>query len=263
VEDAKLIKDLEARVAENTKRIAKGDLAPAEVESLKSKNERLIKSITEMRKLAKNEWDEIVKVVDDDAEYETQVHGRQAIRRLLIEARETEKRLADLTAAQGELARKLATATDLIGDLFRRPAVNMPPNPSHPAARGPFGVKIDWAVSVPCVLAAALSFIAMGTLPIEFYDFARWAVFLTAGWSTFSLFRQHKGRPFPQKAVLAFIPVLVALAILFNPINPFTFHREAWHTLDAMAGAWLLATAMAVSMLSSPDQALETPKPPG
>lgn len=108
-----------------------------------------------------------------------------------------------------------------------------------------------------------MSFVAIGAFPIAFYALTRWVVCITAGWSAFSITRRHKARPFPQRAVLAFVPVLAGIAIVFNPVAPIPFHRDVWHTLDAGTGVWLLATALAVSMLGRPEPDHNAPKTPG
>lgn len=111
------------------------------------------------------------------------------------------------------------------------PLSGHPPNEGNPTV----------VVQVLAILAALMLFAAVLPLSSEYYSGLRWFVAIVAllvlwdGWQSTS-----SGTDGRRHWMLLVSPVLVALAILFNPIVPVWMDREQWRVIDVLGGAMLL-----------------------
>lgn len=82
------------------------------------------------------------------------------------------------------------------------------------------------------VAVAVLLLFALLPLPYGFYQFLRVAVFSAAGFLAWQMFNsKHNG----------WMVVMIAMALLFNPIAPIYFSRELWMLLDLIAANLFIA----------------------
>ena len=96
---------------------------------------------------------------------------------------------------------------------------------------------------IPCIIAAAMSLIAIADLPYGYYTLMRLVVCATA---VFVIVVAVKlGRMW---AVWAFSVV----ALLFNPIVPVHLTKSLWQPLDFIAGVLLIVSALAVRRRTQP-----------
>jgi hypothetical protein len=79
---------------------------------------------------------------------------------------------------------------------------------------------------------------AIGQHSHNFYVFLRWFIFLTGAWGAYRAY-QESDREW------SFILIHLALAILFNPLLPFTFQKSTW-TIFNIITAWALLMSVAV-----------------
>ena len=88
------------------------------------------------------------------------------------------------------------------------------------------------------LIAVFLVLWAIGQHSHNYYVFLRWFLFLTAAWGAYRAYRDlHRE--------WIFILMHIALAILFNPILPFTFQKSTW-TIFNVISAWVLLMSVAV-----------------
>jgi hypothetical protein len=89
----------------------------------------------------------------------------------------------------------------------------------------------------PSLLAAAMLFAAVARWPYGYYQLLRWVV-CGAGIYTSVIIYQ-------SKASLRWATwLLVALAILFNPLVPFDLARETWRFANLAGGVLFLSVAL-------------------
>ena len=87
---------------------------------------------------------------------------------------------------------------------------------------------------VPCLVACALLFFALGDQPYGYFTVLRWVVTIAAAISAYVGF----------KAANVFAAwVFVAMAVLFNPIAPVFLERSTWQTMDMLAAVILIYAA--------------------
>lgn len=79
---------------------------------------------------------------------------------------------------------------------------------------------------------------AIGKHSHNYYVFLRWFIFLTAAWGAYRAYQDlHRE--------WLFILMHLALAVLFNPILPFTFQKSTWTILNLIS-AWVLLISVSV-----------------
>jgi uncharacterized membrane protein len=81
------------------------------------------------------------------------------------------------------------------------------------------------------IAAAVFCFVAVGDLPYGFYKLLRWVVCIVGGLLAFEAVRQKR---------VGWAWGFGIVAVIFNPISPFSFEKELWRFLDAGAGIVLL-----------------------
>ncbi len=87
---------------------------------------------------------------------------------------------------------------------------------------------------IPCVLASALLFWALGSHPYSYYQILRWVtagVGIYCAWS----FWAHR--------IQAIRWVFIGVVVLFNPLAPIHLSRPTWRLLDLAAGVVFLVSA--------------------
>ena len=89
-------------------------------------------------------------------------------------------------------------------------------------------IKQNWYI----LLAVALLLGSLGDHPYGYYQLLRWVVAIVAFYNAYII--SQAGRS-------AWMWILIALGILFNPIRPFYLERETWVILDVVCGFVLLA----------------------
>lgn len=87
----------------------------------------------------------------------------------------------------------------------------------------------------PCLVAVCLLVYATGRHPYGVYVLTRW--------TTFSVALVTIWLAIGSRTAWA-IALLVPLAALFNPLAPLHLGRELWHTLDFIAAAIMVVSAM-------------------
>ena len=87
-------------------------------------------------------------------------------------------------------------------------------------------LKDNWFV----LLAIILLLGSLGDHPYGYYQLLRWVVAVVAFYSAYAA---------SQKGNSAWMWILIALGILFNPIRPFYLERETWLILDIVSAVVL------------------------
>lgn len=80
--------------------------------------------------------------------------------------------------------------------------------------------------------AAIFCFIAIADLPYGFYRLVRW---ITCGVAIAAAIQWHVNER------VGWVWVMGIVAVIFNPLIPFYFPKNAWMVFDAIAGACFLA----------------------
>lgn len=75
------------------------------------------------------------------------------------------------------------------------------------------------------ILGIVILLLALGSLPYGYYQFLRWAITIIGAYSAYLAYEQ-------KNVTLTWIFGL--MAILFNPIIPFTFEKNVWQTIDVI-----------------------------
>ncbi len=90
--------------------------------------------------------------------------------------------------------------------------------------------------------AAGLAFAAIADLPYGFYMLLRWVVCGGGIVGAIQFYRWQN---------VSWVWVLGITALIFNPIFRFSFEREIWRMLDAIAGIVLLVAALSIKKRSA------------
>jgi hypothetical protein len=100
------------------------------------------------------------------------------------------------------------------------------------------------------LIAVFLVLWAIGQHSHSYYVLLRWVIFATAAWGAYRAYQDlHRE--------WIFVLMHIALAILFNPILPFTFQKSTWIILNILS-AWLLLMSVAVLDHESLEQFIGT-----
>jgi len=75
------------------------------------------------------------------------------------------------------------------------------------------------------ILAILFLLVALADNPYSYYQLLRWVLLIIGAYSTYLAYKLGKK---------AWAWIFGAIAILFNPIFPFTFQREAWQFIDVI-----------------------------
>lgn len=86
--------------------------------------------------------------------------------------------------------------------------------------------------TAPCLVCAAMLFIALFQLPYGYYTLLRLVVCLS---STFLAYLAYEIRK--MKSVF----LLILIAVLFNPVIPVHLDQETWAAIDVVCGLIFLA----------------------
>ncbi len=81
------------------------------------------------------------------------------------------------------------------------------------------------------ILAILFLLGALANNPYGYYQFLRWAILVIGGYSAYSVYKLgNKSWPW----------IFGIIAILFNPLIPFTFQRGTWQFIDLSVAVLLL-----------------------
>ena len=75
------------------------------------------------------------------------------------------------------------------------------------------------------ILAIIFLLWALADNPYGYYQFLRWVILAVGAYSAYSAYKIGK-KAWPW--------IFGAIAVLFNPIIPFTFQRDTWQTIDVI-----------------------------
>ena len=75
------------------------------------------------------------------------------------------------------------------------------------------------------ILAIILLLIAIGNHPYSYYQFLRWFILATAGYSAYIAYNQQK---------IGWAWIFGTIALLFNPIFPFYLQKDTWQFIDGI-----------------------------
>jgi hypothetical protein len=73
------------------------------------------------------------------------------------------------------------------------------------------------------ILAILFLLEALGDNPYGYYQFLRWTMLIIGGYSAYSFYKLRNK---------IWLLIFSIIALLFNPIIPFTFQRETWQMID-------------------------------
>lgn len=76
---------------------------------------------------------------------------------------------------------------------------------------------------IPAVVGAGLMFLALQRMSYDYYELLRWAVPAAAIWIIVIAKSQHR---------TFWVVVMAAVAVVFNPLVPFTMPRENWGAVN-------------------------------
>ncbi len=93
------------------------------------------------------------------------------------------------------------------------------------------------------IAAAAACLVALGDWPYAYYQLLRWLVAGVAGASAWAAFEQGR---------TSWAWTLVAVAVLFNPLVPVHFDRDAWRVLDPATAVLLITASLRHEVATSP-----------
>jgi len=85
------------------------------------------------------------------------------------------------------------------------------------------------------ILGIALLFLALGSHPYGYYQVLRWAITIIGAYSAYLA---HESKD----TTWAWIFGLIAL--LFNPIIPFTFARDTWQMIDLITAGIIFSNVI-------------------
>ena len=75
------------------------------------------------------------------------------------------------------------------------------------------------------ILAILFLLGALANNPYGYYQFLRWVILVVGAYSAYLAYNAGKK---------AWVWILGIIAVLFNPIIPFTFQRDTWQTIDVI-----------------------------
>jgi len=75
------------------------------------------------------------------------------------------------------------------------------------------------------ILAILFLLGALGDNSYGYYQFLRWVILATGAYSTYAIYKLGNN---------TWAWIFGIIAVLFNPIIPFTFQRETWQTIDVI-----------------------------
>ncbi len=93
--------------------------------------------------------------------------------------------------------------------------------------------QIKWQQTL-CQVAGVALFLALYSWPYGYYQLLRWLVFIVAGYTASLAFKT---------TYTGMMWLMLAMAVLFNPVAPIYLSRNAWTLIDIVAAIIFFAAA--------------------